>query len=165
VGSSVTDTVGDSYTSTVGTADSVADSESLTRTAGRSRGHGRTRQGTFAPFADFTGSASRDASMSAAVSDSRSITAGISAGTSWGRSTSRAVGSNDSLAVGAQRSREFVVEASELQRLPQSAVLLCYSGPGSRQVLLADANPAIMALPTATLARRPAPGCRAAPLG
>jgi hypothetical protein len=153
VGTSLSDTIGVSYTSTVGTADSVTGSDSVTSTAGRSRGH--SRPGAFAPFADFAGSASRDLSSSAAVCDSRSITAGISDGTSWGWSTSRAVGASDSTAWTTQRSRESLVEQHELQQLPQSAVLLCYPAPGGRQVLLADANPAIMALPSATLAARP----------
>ena len=41
---------GGSYTSTVGTADSVADSVSSARPQGRSRGRGRSRQDAFAPF-------------------------------------------------------------------------------------------------------------------
>jgi hypothetical protein len=155
VGASVTDTAGDSYTSTVGTSDSVADSRSATLTSGRSRGRGRTRPVTFAPFAEGSGSASRDASSSTALSDSRSLTAGISDSTSWGLSTSRAVGASSSLAGTAQRSREFVVEQHELQHLPQTALVLCRRGPAGREVVLADANPAIMTLPTATLARRP----------
>ena len=105
------------------------------------------RAAFLAPFADGTGSASRDASSSAAICDSRSITEGISTGTSWGLTTSRAVGTSDSAARTAQRSRESVVEQHELQQLPQSAVLLCYPAAGARQVVLADANPAIMALP------------------
>jgi hypothetical protein len=152
VGASVSDTAGDSFTSTTGTAQSVADSESLTETAGRSRGSGRSRAGGFAPFAGLSGSASRDASFSAALSDSRSISVGINAGTSWGLSTSRTVGTTGSVALAAQRTRELLVEASELQQLPPSALVLCYPGPGGRQVVLADANPAIMTLPTATLA-------------
>ena len=152
VGASVTDTIGLSYTSSVGSSDSVAESASATVTSGRSSGRGRSRHGMVAPFADFTGSASKDVSSSAAVCDSDSITAGISAGTSWGWTTSRAVGASDSLARTAQRSRESLVEPHELQQLPQSAVLLCYPAPGGRQVVLADANPAIMTLPTATLA-------------
>ena len=155
VGLSVTDTVGDSYTSTVGTADSVADSGSATLTAGRSRGRGRSRHGSFAPFADFTGSASRDASTSSAWSDSRSVTEGISTSTSWGVSTSRALGTSSSVAGTLQRSRELVIEPHELQHLPQTAVVVCRAGPGGREVLLADANPAIMTLPTATLATMP----------
>jgi hypothetical protein len=110
-----------------------------------------------APFADFTGSASRDVSTSTALSDSGSITAGISAGTSWGWSTSRALGASDSLARTTQRSRESLVEQHELQQLPQSAVLLSYPAAGGRRVVLADANPAIMTLPTATLALGPDP--------
>jgi hypothetical protein len=155
VGQSVTDTAGGSYTSTVGTADSVADSTSATVTAGRSRGRGRSRHGSFAPFADFTGSVSRDASTSAAVSDSRSVTEGINASTSWGWNTSRALGLNASGARTVQRSRELVIEQHELQHLPQTAVVLCQDGPGGREVILADANPAIMTLPTATLAPAP----------
>jgi len=155
VGSSWTDTFGDSYTSTVGTADSLADSASATLTAGRSRGRGRSRQGSFAPFADSTGSASRDASSSAAWSDSRSVTEGINTSTSWGVSTSRALGASSSLAGTLQRSRELVIEPHELQHLPQTAVVLCRPGPYGREVLLADANPAIITLPTATLATMP----------
>jgi hypothetical protein len=155
VGASLTDTAGGSYTSTVGIADSSTGSVSATLTAGQSRGRGRSTQGTFAPFApfaDFTGSISRDASASAAWSDSRSVTEGINAGTSWGWNTSRALGTSSSQAGTRQRSRELVIEQHELQHLPQTAVVLCRDGPAGREVVLADANPAIMALPTATLA-------------
>ncbi len=152
IGSSLTDSIGDSYTSTVGTADSLSDSVSASLTAGQSRGRGRSRPGGFAPFGDGTGSASRDQSTSVAVSDSRAITEGINSSTSWGWSTSRAIGANSSLAGSWQRSRELLVEQHELQHLPQTAVLLCQDGPAGREVVLADANPAIMTLPGATLA-------------
>jgi hypothetical protein len=155
IGSSLTDTIGDSYTSTVGTADSVSDSVSASLTAGQSRGRGRSRSSGFAPFGDGTGSASRDQSTSVAVSDARAITEGINASTSWGWSTSRAIGANSSLAGSLQRSRELLVEQHELQHLPQTAVLLCQDGPAGREVVLADANPAIMTLPGATLAGAP----------
>jgi len=155
IGVSVSDTIGDSYTSSIGTSDSISESDSVTLTAGLSRGRGRSAHGTFAPFAEFTGSASRDASSSGAIADSSSITEGISTGTSWGWSTSIAIGANDSLARTAQRSRESLVEQHELQQLPPSALLLCYPAPGGRQVVLADANPAIMTLPTATLVSPP----------
>jgi len=157
VGASVTDTIGVSYTSSVSSSESVTESDSVTRTGGRSRGRGRSSNGMLAPFADFSGSASRDVSTSTAVSDSGSITAGISAGTSWGWSTSRALGASGSLARTAQRSRESLVEQHQLQQLPQSAVLLSYPTTGGRRVVLADANPAIMTLPTATLAVRTDP--------
>jgi len=151
VGDSLTDTMGDSYTSTVGTADSVSDSASVSLTTGRSTGRGRSRHGAFAPFADFTGTASRDSSFSAASSDSLSITEGMNSSTSWGISTSRALSASTSLAASVQRSREFLVEQHELQQLPPSAVIITHAGPDGRQVVLADANPAIIALPTATL--------------
>lgn len=138
---------------------------SATVTAGRSRGRGRSRHGSFAPFADFTGSVSRDASTSAALSDSRSVTEGINASTSWGWNTSRALGLTTSEARTVQRSRELVIEQHELQHLPQTAVVLCQDGPGGREVILADANPAIISLPTATLACRPARYDRAKPGG
>jgi hypothetical protein len=156
VGASVTDTGGASYTSTAGFADSVGVTTSATWTAGSSRG--RSRSATFAPFSP-AGSASRDASSSAAVSDSAAVTASISGSTSWGLTTSRAIGASSSLAGTLQRSRELLIEQHELQHLPATAVVICGRNARGRQVLLADANPAIMTLPTATLASRPdAPG-------
>jgi hypothetical protein len=152
VGASVTDTTGGSLTAAAGMAHSIADSRSLTETAGRSRGSGRSHASGFAPLAGISGSASRDTSFSAALSDSRSVSAGINTGTTWGLTTSRTLGTTGSVTVAAQRAREFLVEARELQQLPPSALVLCYPGPGRRAVLLADANPAIMTLPTATLA-------------
>ena len=151
VGMSVTDTAGDSYTSTVGTADSVADTASVSDTAGRSTGRGTARQDAFAPFGHVTGSRSRDSSESHGTSDSRSITEGISASTAWGISTSTAVGASSSAARTSQRSREFLVEPHELQQLPPSAVIVTYASPQGRRVVLADANPAIIALRSSTL--------------
>ena len=147
VGASITDTSGWSYTSTVGTADSVAGSTATSRTTGRSRGRGQTRA-DLAPFGARTGSGSREESASSGTSDSESITEGINASTSWGWSTSTAIGANESLARSTQRSREFLVEPHQLQQLPPSAVIVSYASPEGRQVVLADANPAILALPT-----------------
>jgi hypothetical protein len=149
VGTSLTDTWGGSYTSTVGTADSVATSASAGTNAGRSRGRGRS-QGGLAPFGDFNSSSSRDSSYSVSESDSVSLTEGINSGTSWGVSLSRALGENASLGRTAQRSREFLVEADELQRLPPSAMIVSYPARSGRSVVLADANPAIITLPSAT---------------
>jgi hypothetical protein len=150
VGTSVTDTTGDSYTSTVGTSDSWAASMSRSETTSHSRGRGHSSSGA-APFAPRTGSASRDVSDSAGTSDSASITEGISTSTSWGLSTSRAIGASQALGSTAQRSREFLVEPHELQQLPASAVIVSYAAPAGRQVLLADANPAILGLPSTTM--------------
>jgi hypothetical protein len=66
-------------------------------------------------------------------------------------STSRATGDSESLARSLQRSRELVVEPSELQRLPVTAMIVSHGAGAERRVVLADANPAIGALPVATL--------------
>jgi hypothetical protein len=144
VGTSLTGTAGGSYASTAGTASSLTQAGSATWTTGRSRGQGRSRHDRIAPFAEVSGSASRDASTSAAVSDSVSVTEGTSASASWGWSLSRAAGATSSTAGTAQRSRELLVEQHELQHLPETAVVICQHGPAGRQVVLADANPAIM---------------------
>ena len=151
VGTSLTDTVGDSYTSTVGTADSVSASATTSRTAGRSSGRGRSRESIAAPFGHATSSSSGDRNYSSGTSDSESITEGINLSTAWGVSTSRAVGTNDSLARTTQRSREFLVEQHELQQLPPSAVIISSASRGGRRIVMADANPGIIGLPTATL--------------
>jgi hypothetical protein len=65
-------------------------------------------------------------------------------------STSRAAGDSESLARSLQRSREFLVEAAELQRLPPTAMIVSYGTAAGRQVVLADANPAIGGLAAAT---------------
>jgi hypothetical protein len=151
VGTSYTGTAGDSYTSTVGTSDSVADSVSVSDSYGSQRGRGRSRQDAIAPFGHFTASQSRDSSSSHGTSGSRSITEGISSSTAWGISTSAATGATSSASVTTQRSREFLVEPRELQRLPPSAVIVSYASRHGRQVLLADANPGIIALRTSTM--------------
>jgi hypothetical protein len=62
-----------------------------------------------------------------------------------------ATGSSESLARSVQRSREFLVEASELQRLPPTAMILNYATTAGCQVLMADTNPAIGGLAVATM--------------
>jgi hypothetical protein len=145
IGTSLTDTWGGSYTSTAGTSDSVADSLSASTSSGSSRGRGRGRHG-YGPFGDFNSSSSRDRSYSVSESDSLSLTEGISSGTSWGISLSRALGENSSRGQTAQRSRELLVEADELQQLPLSAMIVSYPSATGRRVLLADANPALSAM-------------------
>ena len=68
-----------------------------------------------------------------------------------GITTARAIGLNSSLGRTVQRSREFLVEPDELQRLPPSAVIVSYASGARRRVVLADANPAIYTLPSATV--------------
>ena len=47
--------------------------------------------------------------------------------------------------------REFLVEQHELQQLPPSAMIISSGSRRGRQVVMADANPGIIGLPTATL--------------
>ncbi|HUK70462.1 MAG TPA: hypothetical protein VLW50_17170 [Streptosporangiaceae bacterium] len=151
VGTSVTDTVADSYTSTVGTADSVSMSTSTSETTGRSHGRVRSHESVLMPFGHSTQSRSRDASYAYGTSASESVTDGINLSTAWGVNTSRATGANDSLARTSQRSREFLVEQHELQQLPPSAMIITSAAKEGRRVVMADANPAILSLPTTTL--------------
>ena len=150
VGTSVTDTAGDSYTSTVADADSLSMSASTSETRGRSRGSGHSRAGS-GPFGQSTRSGSRDSSHSWGTSDTESITEGMTLSTAWGVNTSKAIGANSSLARTTQRSREFLIEQHELQQLPPSALIVSYASRSGRRVVLADANPGLLALPTATL--------------
>jgi hypothetical protein len=147
VGASVSDTAGESYTSTVGTAQSASLSRSRSQSSGR--GRGRSRPGG-APLAPRPGSDSTEVSESRGTSDTGSLTDGINTSTSWGVTTSRAIGLNESLGRTVQRSREFLVEPEELQRLPPSAVIVSYASGSRRHVVLADANPAIATLSTVT---------------
>jgi hypothetical protein len=152
VGTSIADSTGKSYTSTIGSSDSVSRSASATTTSGRSRGRGASHESSFLPLTRATRSSSEDTSQSLGSTDTEAITEGISASSAWGISTSKAVTGSESLARTLQRSREFLVEQHELQQLPPSAMILTYSSAGARHVVAADANPGIMGLPTATLA-------------
>jgi hypothetical protein len=151
VGTSVTDSLGGSYTSTVGDSFSAATSSSGSESRSDGTGRSSPSGGGVLPLRG-GGSRSSQAGTSWGSTESTSLTTGISTSTAWGVSTSRATGDSESLARSLQRSRELVVEPSELQRLPATAMIVSYgAGPG-RHVLLADANPAIGALPVATLA-------------
>jgi hypothetical protein len=155
VGTSFTDTWSDSYTSTVGTADSLADSFSISQNRGGGSGSGRSYQGGFAPFGGVSKSASGEQNYSYGTQGSASLTKGINSGTSWGISLSRALGDNESLGRTAQRSRELLVEPDELQRLPPSAAIISYPAAVGRRVILADTNPALGTLPAASRPGRP----------
>ena len=151
IGTSVTDTLGGSYTSTVG--DSASNATSTSSNESRSTGTGRTSPsgGGVLPLRG-GGSRSSQSGTSWGTTESTSLTTGISTSTAWGVSTSRATGDSESLARSLQRSRELVVEPSELQRLPVTAMIVSHGVGADRRVLLADANPAIGSLPVATLA-------------
>jgi hypothetical protein len=151
VGDSVSDTGSYSYTSTVGTADSVAVSASASQGRGHGRGHGQSWSGPGA-FAPRTSSGHQEGNWSEGISESLSWTGGHNASTAWGLQTARAVAASTSVARTSQRSREFLVEQQELQQLPPSAMIVSYASAAGRRVVFADANPGLLALPTATLA-------------
>jgi hypothetical protein len=148
IGLSVTDTTASSYTSTTGSASSLAESWSVTEGTTRSTGRGRTGQGVLPLPAGVSRNAQTSDSRS--TGESKSVSTGISASTAWGMTTSKATGDSESLALALQRSREFLIEQHELQQLPASAMIVTYAGPGGRQVILADANPGIGGLAAAT---------------
>ena len=149
VGSSVTDTGGASYTSTVGDSASTASSTSDSASTSDGSGYSRADGGGVTPFGAGR-SRSGQTGTSHAATESVSLTEGITTSTAWGVSTSRATGDSESLARSLQRSRELLVEPSELQRLPVTAMIVSYAAPGGRRVLLADANPAIGGLGVST---------------
>src|SRR5699024_4250017 len=93
----------------------------------------------------------RDANTSSGTNDSESFTDGINESTSWGKNTSSAIGSNESTARTLQRSREYLVEQHELQQLPITALIMTHATATGRRIVLADANPAIVSLPNATV--------------
>jgi hypothetical protein len=157
VGESVTDTTTGSYTSTSGQTGSVTASRSASFSSSSGTSHGSSAPGgplagPFAggPFGGTTTSRGIQATDSQTDGTAESVSAGLSVSTAWGQSTSATAGASESLARTMQRSREFLVEQYELQRLPASAMLLSYAGPAGREVVLADVNPGIGALSTAT---------------
>ena len=151
VGTSVTDTTGASYTSTVGDSGSSSASSSVSDSASSGSSRSRSADSSFLPFASGTTGRGRESGTSTGTSETESVTTGISTSTAWGMSTSSAVAGSESLARSTQRSREFLVEASELQRLPVTAMIVSYATPAGRQVFMADANPAIGSLGVATM--------------
>ncbi|GLY74738.1 hypothetical protein [Actinoallomurus sp. CA-142502] len=69
---------------------------------------------------------------------------GIGRATAWGQSTSRAADAG-------KGSRELAVEPHELQQLPPTAMIFTHPEPSGRRIILVDANPGIMTLPTANI--------------
>jgi hypothetical protein len=69
---------------------------------------------------------------------------GIGRATAWGQSTSLAADAG-------KGSREFAVDPQELQQLPPTAMIFTHAEPSGRRILLVDANPGIMTLPTANI--------------
>jgi hypothetical protein len=129
---------------------STATSRSTSEGSSSSRGHGHSDPGGSLLPSRTSFSRNVQASDSWSTGESDSVSTGINSSTAWGLTTSKAIGDSESLARGMQRSREFLVEQHELQQLPASAMIISYAGPGGRQVVMADANPGLAGLSTAT---------------
>ena len=146
---SVTDTTGVSYTSTVGESASLATSATGSESLSRGGGQSRSAPSSFLPFG---GGSSRSAADEQVA---RVEPVGIAHRRNQhehgvGTVDLRAAGDSESLARSMQRSRELLVEAAELQRLPPTAMIVSYGTATGRHVVLADANPAIGGLAVAT---------------
>ena len=151
VGRSVTDTTTSSYTSTAGQTSSVTQSRSSGASESTATGRGRGGESGVLPLGRTGHSRNVQASQARTTGEAESVSAGISRTTAWGRTTSAAGGASESLARTTARSREFLVEQHELQQLPPSAMIVSYAGARGRELLLADANPGIGGLPSATM--------------
>ncbi|WP_175596198.1 hypothetical protein [Thermomonospora catenispora] len=81
------------------------------------------------------------APLPAPAADDSALVAGISQATAW-PSTLPATGR-------CRNSRELLVEPHELQELPPTAMIFTHAAPDGRRILLVDANPGIITLPTA----------------
>ena len=169
LGRSVTDTTAGSYTSTAGRTGSLTASRSSSESSSQAAGRTRGEPSSFLPLARGSSSRNAQASESWTAGEAESVSAGISASTAWGQTTSAAEGSSESLAYATQRSREFLVEQHELQRLPPSAMIVSYPGPAGRELVLADVNPGIGGLGSTTMRTldefRTAPAVPAVPAG
>ena len=69
---------------------------------------------------------------------------GIERATGWGQSTSIAADAG-------KGSRELAVAPNELQQLPATAMIFTHADRTGRRILMVDANPGIMTLPTANI--------------
>jgi hypothetical protein len=84
------------------------------------------------------------------VSESDPVSAAIRTNTGWGMATAKATADSESLAEALKRSRDFLAGPDELRGLPASAMIISYPAPGGPQLVLADANPGIGGLSSAT---------------
>ena len=138
VGDAVGESLGESYTSTVNSA--------------------RTRHSAQA----------LDDQWEPSMPDGAALISGIASSTGWGRTVRTAqtgaatahaaddvadatnVNADSAGADGSRQTvREVVVERHQLQQLPPTAMIFTYAMASGLQILLVDANPAIMTLPTA----------------
>ncbi|WUI04509.1 hypothetical protein OHR68_32060 [Spirillospora sp. NBC_00431] len=85
--------------------------------------------------------------LPAPAADDSALVEGINSATGWGRTVAGRRDDRDTKN-GKQRFRELMVEPPQLQELPPTAMVFTHSGTTGRRVLLVDANPGIITLPT-----------------
>ncbi|WP_235018247.1 hypothetical protein [Thermomonospora echinospora] len=78
--------------------------------------------------------------LPAPAADDADLVAGISSATAWGRS----IPATDKR----QSARELLVEPHQLQELPPTAMIFTHATATGRRILMVDANPGIITLPT-----------------
>ncbi|MFC0038238.1 hypothetical protein [Actinomadura rayongensis] len=79
--------------------------------------------------------------LPAPAADDSALVQGISSATAWGRT----IPPN----LSRQRARELLIEPPQLQELPPTAMVFTHAGSTGRRILMVDANPGIITLPTA----------------
>ncbi|WP_395110650.1 hypothetical protein [Actinomadura sp. SCN-SB] len=88
--------------------------------------------------------------LPAPAADDSALVEGISSATAWGRSLAATEGRRrDEGGEPKQRYRELLIEPPQLQELPTTAMVFTHAGAAGRRILLVDANPGIITLPTA----------------
>lgn len=146
VGTSGGEPVDDSYTSTVGDRD-VVDAFATESPAGDAPSSAGVAE---APD-DAASSPARDADAASATVDSDARTELLGTNTAWTSHTRRAAEEGGPSTGGPGGFRELSTTSHELQRLPVTALVLAYGPQEGREVVLADANPAIFGLPRSTV--------------
>jgi hypothetical protein len=96
------------------------------------------------------GSAGQGSVSEPSGSESEPVGAAIRTNTGWGMATAKATADSESLTQARERSRDFLAGPDELRQLPASAMIISYAAPGGQQLVLADANPGIGGLSSAT---------------
>jgi len=95
-------------------------------------------------------SISKSSASAPGASASEPVSMAIRTNTGWGVTTAKVTADSESLAEALKRSHDFLTGPDELRGLPASAMIISYPAPGGPQLVLADANPGIGGLSSAT---------------
>lgn len=163
--SSFTSTLGGNETHTITETEgySVTDTIGITHNTGwntgQSRGWSKTGGGIFGLG---EGSDSHSGSVSDGRSGGEARSRSRATSRNWSTAVSWAEGTNWSNAAGTQRVYEYFVEPTELQNLPDHALLLLTQGQGGPELRTVECDPAIITLPRSSIQPLP-PLSQAAP--